>query len=153
MRNVSSSPTVSNCTFSGNESNYGGGIFNEYSSPTVSGCAFVGNAAAYNGGGMSNKDGSSAKVSNCTFSGNTANSRGGGMFNNASSPTVTESYFCLNAPDAIDGSLHANSGGNNLEFCPPPAPVEEEVEGDVDGDGDVDFDDFAKMAGNWLAGV
>jgi len=51
MYNVSSSPTVTNCTFSGNSATYGGGISNEYSSsPTVTNCTFSGNSASYGGG-------------------------------------------------------------------------------------------------------
>ncbi len=30
--------------------------------------------------------------------------------------------------------------------------AEPPIEGDLDGDGEVDFEDFAKMANNWLAG-
>jgi hypothetical protein len=86
MYNNNSSPTVSNCTFSGNSAYFGGGMCNFSSSPTVSNCTFSGNAAAY-GGGMYNANISST-VSNCTFSGNSAQYDGGGMYNAVSSSTV-----------------------------------------------------------------
>ncbi len=77
------------------------------------------------------------------------------MYNNYySSPMVTDSYFCFNVPDAIDGSLHADSSGNGIgDFYPPPRSIVPELEGDVDGDGDVDIYDFVLMADNWLEGT
>ena len=54
MLNNSSSPTVTNCTFSANEAISGGGMLNRYSSPTVTNCTFSGNEVSSNGGGMSN---------------------------------------------------------------------------------------------------
>lgn len=57
MYNLSSSPTVTNCTFSGNSAHYGGGIYNsnDNSSPEVTNCTSTGNFAGY-GGGMCNTD-------------------------------------------------------------------------------------------------
>ena len=51
----------------------GGGMYNSGSSPTVTNCTFSGNSASFDGigGGMSNSGGSPT-VTNCTFSGNTA---------------------------------------------------------------------------------
>ena len=86
MYNNSSSPILTNCTFSGNSAFDGGGMFNVGGSPTLTNCTFIGNSAD-NGGGMYNW-GSSPTVTNCTFSGNSA-AGGGGMFNNNSSPTLT----------------------------------------------------------------
>lgn len=169
---------ISNCTFSGNTATDGGGIYNiESYSVMVSDCAFSGNTAADFGGGMCNHsfapkimnctfsdnnatDGggmhnydSSSMVTNCIFSSNTATNFGGGMCNyDDSSPTVTDSYFCLNTPEAIEGS-YTDAGGNNLQFCPPPKPIEPPLFGDSDGDGDVDMIDLAAFAANWLAGV
>ncbi len=77
MYNVSSSPAVTNCTFSGNLANsYGGGMYNHYyssyySSPAVSNCTFYGNSSNYNGGGIYN-DNSSPEVTNCILWGDTA---------------------------------------------------------------------------------
>ena len=88
MYNSGSSPTVRNCTFSGNAAaDNGGGMSNDASSPTVTNCTFTGNTAADNGGGMSNSL-SSPTVTNCTFSGNTAATDGGGMFNGSGSSSI-----------------------------------------------------------------
>ena len=65
---LSSSPTVANCTFSGNSAaHYGGGMYNAGSSPTVTNCTFSGNSASHDGGGMFNHAGSSPDVTNCIF--------------------------------------------------------------------------------------
>ena len=85
-----SAPTVTNCTFSGNTALVGGGMANSGSSPTVTNCTFSGNMATTgSGGGMHNTSGSNPTVTNCSFSGNTATSDGGGMDNGNSSPMVT----------------------------------------------------------------
>ncbi|MHC4395303.1 MAG: hypothetical protein ACYS1A_06570 [Planctomycetota bacterium] len=63
-----SSPIISNCAFSGNESdNGGGGMYNDWGTcPKVSNCIFVANMAVDRGGGIYN-DYSSGTVTNCTF--------------------------------------------------------------------------------------
>ena len=95
MFNNSSSPTVTNCTLSGNSAHFGGGMYNlSSSSPTVTNCTFSGNTAT-TGGGMFNRNSSSPTVTDCTFSGNSAGS-GGGMANLSSSPTVTNCTFSGN---------------------------------------------------------
>ena len=51
MRNTGSSPTVTNCTFSGNMAGVGGGMANYVgASPTVTNCTFSGNSADFRGG-------------------------------------------------------------------------------------------------------
>ena len=40
-----SSPYLTNCTFTGNSANYGGGMYNYSGSPTVTNCTFSGNSA------------------------------------------------------------------------------------------------------------
>jgi hypothetical protein len=98
MYNEGSSPTVTNCTFSGNTAagdswGEGGGMFNNASSPTVTGCIFSANSADTGGGGMFNYNYSSPTVTGCIFSANSADT-GGGMFNDwYSSPTVTNCTF------------------------------------------------------------
>ncbi|HFA52017.1 MAG TPA: HYR domain-containing protein, partial [Bacteroidetes bacterium] len=102
-----SSPSVTNCTFSGNTAvTFGGGMFNlASSSPSVTNCTFSGNSAAA-GGGMGNQTSSSPAVTNCSFNGNTAGNEGGGMFNSfSSSPTVTNCTFSGNSA-ATGGGMH-----------------------------------------------
>ncbi len=146
MFNVNSSnPTVTNCTFSGNSAAFGGGMGNFVdSSPTVTNCTFSGNTAAF-GGGMGN-DSSSPTVTNCSFGGNTASIVGGGMFNDNSSPMITTCGFCFNTPDQIDGPF-TDGGGNSLEHCPPP-PVDQ-CPADLDDNGFVGVGDMLLMFANW----
>jgi parallel beta-helix repeat protein len=89
MFNRSGSPSLTNCTFSGNSANSGGGMYNYWSIPTLTNCTFSGNLASSNGGGIYNRDSSSPTLTNCTFSGNSANKKGGGMYNSGSSPMLT----------------------------------------------------------------
>jgi hypothetical protein len=88
MFNWVSSPTVTNCIFTGNSADSGGGMYNTGSSPAVTDCKFTGYLTSGNGGVMFNVQ-SIPTVTNCTFSGNEAGNYGGGMFNDSSSPTVT----------------------------------------------------------------
>ncbi|MFH1371724.1 MAG: right-handed parallel beta-helix repeat-containing protein [Planctomycetota bacterium] len=123
MFNRSGSPTVTNCTFTGNSADYfGGGMHNEFfSSPTVSNCTFSGNSAGERGGGIYNNDSSSSPtVTNCTFTGNSAggsggwgDNGGGGMFNRSGSPTVTNCTFSGNSAGYFGGGMY-NSDSNSL---------------------------------------
>ena len=99
---TSSSPTMTDVTFSGNTATMGGGMYNgQRSSPSLSNATFSGNAAS-DGGGMYNFYSSSPTLTNVTFSGNTA-IMGGGILNyNCSSPTLTDVTFSGN---------NAHSGG------------------------------------------
>ena len=107
MFNDGGSPTVTNCTFSGNTtSGFGGGMYSgSGSSPSVANCTFAGNTTSNGGGGMFN-DGGSPALTNCTFSGNTASGtggRGGGMYNLGCSPTVTNCTFRSNTASGTGG--------------------------------------------------
>ena len=104
-----SSPTVTNCSFSGNTATYwAGGMSNNVSSnPTVTNCSFSGNTATTNGGGGMTNSISNPTVTNCSFSGNTS-VVGGGMYNaTGSSPTVTNCILWGDSPDEIFNSRAA----------------------------------------------
>ena len=126
----SSSPTLTNCTFSGNtasgsgsDGSYGGGMYNGSSySPTQTNCTFSGNTASGSGsggsygGGMYNAS-SSPVLTGCTFSGNmtvssgSVGSCGGGMYNyGSSSPTLTDCTFSGNTASS-SGSDGSYGGG------------------------------------------
>ncbi|MCP4610914.1 MAG: right-handed parallel beta-helix repeat-containing protein, partial [Planctomycetes bacterium] len=111
MYNYSSSPTLTNCTFSENSANVGGGMINSSSSPEMANCIFSANTAQY-GGGMYNEI-SSPAVTNCAFSGNTSILFGGGMFNEASSFTMTNCTFSDN--EASDGGGMYNNSFSSPE--------------------------------------
>ncbi len=103
MYNRYGSPTVKNCTFSGNSARNGGGMYNSHSNPTVTGCTFSDNIAN-SGGGMENYN-SGPTVTNCTFTGNSADS-GGGMCNWDSSPVLTNCTFTGNTADYDGGGMY-----------------------------------------------
>ncbi len=117
MHNDGSSPTVTNCTFSGNMADgLGGGMSNFGSSPTVTNCTFSGNSAFTHGGGMSNFL-SNLAVTNCTFSGNTANI-GGGMYNNLlTRPSVTNCTFSDNDAVIDGGGIYNVSNCLAMASC------------------------------------
>ena len=134
-----SSPTVTNCTFSGNSAaDSGGGMHNsENSSPTVTNCTLSGNSALY-GGGMHNEDYCSPIVTNCTFSGNFAESDGGGIYNQYnSSPTVTNCILWGDSPDEIF----------NLEASP--SVTYSDIQGGYTGTGNISAD---PLFVNWANG-
>jgi parallel beta-helix repeat protein len=116
MYNDSSSPTVSNCTFSTNGASYGGGMCSAgNSSPTVSNCTFSTNSAG-SGGGMCNAGNSSPTVTNCSFSENTGGD-GGGMYNDAGGPTVTNCTFIGNYASYGGGMYNNVSGSPTVTNC------------------------------------
>jgi formylglycine-generating enzyme required for sulfatase activity len=117
--NWGSNPAVTNCTFSGNSAgNDGGGVYNERSSPTFLNCTFIGNSAGIDGGGMLN-DRSSPTLTNCTFSGNSAYT-GGGMLNKySSSPVLINCSFRENsarAGGAMYNCFYTNAKFSNCLF-------------------------------------
>ncbi|GEM_PF-969887 len=110
MHNEQSSPTLTNCTFSGNSTVYsagkGGGISNSYSSPTLINCVFSRNSASY-GAGVYNFS-SAAKLINCSLSGNSAYN-GGGVYNYTSSPTLVNCTLSGNSADFGAGMYNYSS--------------------------------------------
>jgi len=117
LYNVSGSPTLTNCTFSGNSADYGGGMYNtSNSSPAVTNCTLRGNSAPGDGGGMSNWLDSNPTVTNCTFSNNWSH-YGGGMFNISSSPTVTNSAFSANVSNEWGGGMRNDLSSPTVINC------------------------------------
>jgi len=109
-----SSPSLTNCTFTGNSAgSCGGGMWNYRSSPTLTNCTFSVNWARDNGGGMCNHEYCNPTLTNCTFTRNATSSRGGGgMQNNRSNPTVKGCTFIGNS--AIYGGGVYNTVFSNL---------------------------------------
>ncbi|MBN1814411.1 MAG: right-handed parallel beta-helix repeat-containing protein [Anaerolineae bacterium] len=130
MLNFISSPTLTNCMFSGNHGSGGGGIHNAFSSsPTLTNCTFSNNSAGQSGGGMYNHD-SSPTVVNCTFSDNLAEYYGGGMYNyEGSSPAVINCILWGDTPEEI-----YNRGGSS------PVVTYSDIQGGYDGTGNIDRD-------------
>ena len=84
-------------TITGGDAGNGGGMHNIKSSPTVTNCTISGNSANETGGGMFNADDGSPTVTNCTFSGNSAPSGANlfatDQFGGHSMPTVNNSVI------------------------------------------------------------
>jgi hypothetical protein len=103
MANINGShPIVMNCAFARNVAqDSGGAIWNSVnSSPTLINCTLSGNQAA-RGGALANAGASSPTVANCTFIGNEA-ARGGALANLMdSSPTLTNCLLWGNTPEEV----------------------------------------------------
>ncbi|MBI5293974.1 MAG: S-layer homology domain-containing protein [Chloroflexi bacterium] len=110
MFNSSSSPTLSNVTFGGNWATAGGGMFNTNSNPFLTNVSFQNNSAA-DGGGMANIN-SAPVISGGTFDQNTATSKGGGLYNDNSDLSLSNTDFTLN--NAANGGGIYNANGSNL---------------------------------------
>ncbi|GAB3984549.1 hypothetical protein GCM10028806_59690 [Spirosoma terrae] len=118
MLNVSTSPTVRNCSFLSNSaSDYGGGgMYNLSGNPSLTNCSFQGNTTSGNGGGMYNVT-SNPSLTNCSFQTNSASGSGGGMYNESSnSPSLISCSFLSNT--ANDGAgLYNYSSNPGLTNC------------------------------------
>jgi hypothetical protein len=132
MVSFSGSPTVKGCTFSDNSANVGGGMGNIGCSPTVTNCTFRGNLAEYGyGSGMCNY-GNSSMIKGCTFSGNSAKyGYGGGMCNwERSSPTVTNCILWADVPSEI--YVYVYAGQQIVTYS--------DIQGGWPGEGNIDKD-------------
>jgi parallel beta-helix repeat protein len=88
----------------------GAGVYCSSASPTVRNCTISGNWAAETGGGVHCSDSSSPTLANCNISGNLANHYGGGVYcNNYSSPALTDCSISSNLATSSD--LHDDRGG------------------------------------------
>jgi len=127
MYNWGSSPAITNCTFSGNTAgDAGGGMYNFVSSPAITNCLFIGNTVDHRGGGIYNGYQSHSEITSCTFSGNTAGIDGGGLFDETNySSTVVSCIFWGNSPDEIHG---------------PTTVIYSDVQGGWAGAGNIDAD-------------
>ena len=117
MYNHAGSPTVTNCVFRDNAAGYIGGMYNYNSSPTVTNCTFSGNDGGMQCGGMYNRESSNTTVTNCTFSGNTTIGWAGGMCNlKSSNITVTNCTFSGNVA-SDGGGIYNKDSTLTLENC------------------------------------
>jgi len=119
MYNMSSSPTINNCTFTSNNASFRGGAMYIQSSnnPTFTNCIFTNNTSTQNGGAAM-LDGTFAQSTNptfvnCTFTNNsvTANTSGGGIY-------ATIYYSNIKGSGGSWPTYLGNDGGNNIDANP-----------------------------------
>ena len=95
----------------------GGGILCYQSSPTLTDCTISGNTASDGwGGGISCYSGSNPTITGCTISGNTTDSSGGGIFCSNSSPTITDCVISENTSH-WGGGISCGSGSPTITDC------------------------------------
>ena len=114
MYSSGGSPTVKNCTFTGNTAGYaGGGMCNDNSSaPLITNSSFIGNSSDTHGAGMTNYYNSNPTMTNCKFIGNSSGWSGGGIYSFRSSPTLTNCLFSGNTTTHRGGALSNDDGAN-----------------------------------------
>jgi len=119
MYNENSSPILNFCTFSENSTDVGGGgIYNYNSSPTLTNCTFRGNRAKHFAGGMDGVQGSSPVLVKCTFSSNSAGSRGGGISHAECNLVLSNCIFSGNSADNSGGGVYCHNNTNlTLNNC------------------------------------
>ena len=171
MYNNYSSPALTDCTFSENSAEEGGGIFNWNSSLTLASCLFQQNSASSSGGGIYNlslitligDEGSVVTLTDCTITDNTAKESGGGVYvvgedgrldldgaiicgntvdGTASDENQVEGDFTETGVNCITAEC-TDADYDGLPDCGTPCV------GDINGDGEVDGADMAYVLGYW----
>ena len=119
--------TIANCTFA---DNMGSAVYNLLSSPSITNCVFSGNAATfgaairndgtqvatYDGGSSSGGGPCSPTITGCVFVDNNATSTGGAIYNDVSSPTITNCVFRNNSA-AAGGAVLSDIGDPVVMNC------------------------------------
>ena len=87
IANADGNSMISECTFTENESYWGGGIFDGSSSSKITACEFIRNFAIW-GGGITTAGGR-PDVTDCAFISNSAEIFGGGIYNTSNEAIIT----------------------------------------------------------------
>jgi hypothetical protein len=101
---LDSSPTLTNCSITGNTAWRGGGVYCQDSSPIVTNCTISGNGATWNGGGLYCGVSSSPILTNCILWANGVAI----AVEESGSPTVT--YSCVEGDLLWPGEWNIKSG-------------------------------------------
>ena len=113
---LNSSPTITNCTISGNRASYAcGGISCDSSSPTITNCTISGNTADYSGG-IGCRD-SFPIITNCTISDNNADIGAGGIYCGQSNPTITHCTMSGNSAGTFGGAIACENSDPMITNC------------------------------------
>jgi parallel beta-helix repeat protein len=115
MKNIFSTLTISNCSFTDNNAVYGGGMFNGECSLTINNSIFSANTATSNGGGINN-DLCTSILSNCQFISNTA-LFGGGLWIWGRSTSITNTHFLNNEADFGGGIYNDAASTLTITKC------------------------------------
>jgi parallel beta-helix repeat protein len=108
--------SFANCTISGNEAEYGGGVFCGGYPSTFIDCIITNNSARYNGGGVySDRD--SSIFTNCTFTANSAGDNGGGVWCDGSSPTFTNCILSHDSASNDGGGVYCSYSSPTFSNC------------------------------------
>jgi len=110
----SSSPTITNCTLTGNTaSNQGGGIYCK-GRPTLSNCAITGNTAEDGGGIYCHR--SQPTITHCTITGNTGENGGGLYLYRVSPGTITTCAIASNQA-VFGGGIYCYGSNPTVRNC------------------------------------
>ncbi len=116
MYNLNNKPTLTNCTFSGNEAKFGAGMYNSDSSPILTNCTFSENVTVRDGAGMYN-DWGNPDITNCIFKGNSAGDSGGGIYNSSGVLTLANSIFSGNTAVWNGGAMYNEWSSLTVTNC------------------------------------
>nr|WP_295923224.1 T9SS type A sorting domain-containing protein [uncultured Dyadobacter sp.] len=102
-----SSPKITNCVFTANKANNGGGImlFGDGTAPMISQCVISDNSGTGGGAGIFNGYHSTATIQHCTVARNTSAAEGAGIYNMLSAPQIVNTVVWGNtglAPAGIN---------------------------------------------------
>jgi parallel beta-helix repeat protein/predicted outer membrane repeat protein len=111
------SPMINNCTISGNSVDHAGGGICCYqaSSPIISNCYVIGNSAIH-GGGIKCLSSSSPTISNCIVDGNSASQGGGINCYRSSNPSISDCYVIGNSA-SVGGGIYCNLSSPTITDC------------------------------------
>lgn len=112
--NEGGAANLTDCSFTGNTGDEGGGFYNADGRMTLTNCCFTGNTANVNGVGGMCISGNATTLTNCTFTGNNADRLGGGM--EGSNVTLTDCSFIGNTANG-GGGLYIDDGDTTLTGC------------------------------------
>ncbi len=103
------SPTIEDCSVTGNTAEHGGGLFCSYSSPLVRRCAITDNTATNDGGGLYVRS-AAVGLTDCVLIGNTAVDDGGGAYIYGGNPLMVNVDVSGNAAGDDGGGVSVYLG-------------------------------------------
>lgn len=121
IRCAAASPTIRNCTITGNNSgggggDAGGGFYLDGSSPIIENCIISSNGTGGGGGdvggGFCCIGGSAPVITDCQITGNTSGGEGGGLHcTGGSDPVITNCVITGNSTDDLGGGIFCAGAG------------------------------------------